>query len=128
MWKNKRDKRGESRRNCSLGHLIPYRLHDCIACNDSILYHWHMTAAPATSITIRNLDGQVKERLRMRAARNGRSMEAEARSILAASLTAEGSEAINLAEAIRRRVAPLGGGELDEPPPVAIGDPPAFGR
>ncbi|PRD43306.1 bifunctional phosphopantothenoylcysteine decarboxylase/phosphopantothenate--cysteine ligase CoaBC [Phyllobacterium phragmitis] len=34
------------------------------------------------SITIRNLDDEVKERLRLRAARNGRSMEEEARVLL----------------------------------------------
>ncbi|RCS24819.1 bifunctional phosphopantothenoylcysteine decarboxylase/phosphopantothenate--cysteine ligase CoaBC [Phyllobacterium salinisoli] len=34
------------------------------------------------SITIRNLDGAIKERLRLRAARNGRSMEEEARVLL----------------------------------------------
>lgn len=33
-------------------------------------------------LTIRNLDDDVKERLRVRAARNRRSMEAEARAIL----------------------------------------------
>jgi plasmid stability protein len=35
-----------------------------------------------SSITIRNLDPGVKERLRVRAAQHGRSMEAEARRIL----------------------------------------------
>jgi phosphopantothenoylcysteine decarboxylase/phosphopantothenate--cysteine ligase len=35
------------------------------------------------SITIRNLDDDAKERLRIRAAQNGRSMEEEARILLA---------------------------------------------
>ena len=35
------------------------------------------------TITIRNLDEEVKRRLRLRGAQNGRSMEAEARIILA---------------------------------------------
>jgi plasmid stability protein len=39
------------------------------------------------SLTIRNLDGEVKARLRVRAARNGRSMEAEAREVLAAAVS-----------------------------------------
>ena len=39
-----------------------------------------------SSITIRNLDPAVKERLRIRATQHGRSMEAEARSILQSSL------------------------------------------
>lgn len=36
----------------------------------------------ATTITIRNLDDQVKQRLRVIAAQHGKSMEAEARDIL----------------------------------------------
>ncbi|MFQ6227880.1 MULTISPECIES: FitA-like ribbon-helix-helix domain-containing protein [Nocardia] len=38
------------------------------------------------TITIRDLDSDVKERLRRRAAAHGRSMEAEARDILAAAV------------------------------------------
>src|SRR5262249_47651170 len=38
--------------------------------------------APMASITIRQLDDDLKRRLRLRAARNGRSMEDEARTIL----------------------------------------------
>ena len=34
------------------------------------------------SLTIRNIDDELKERLRVRAARNGHSMEEEARTIL----------------------------------------------
>lgn len=84
--------------------------------------------APTASITIRNLDSRVKERLRVRAAQNGRSMEAEARSILSDTLAPTNAEPLNLAEAIRRRVAPLGGIELDEHPAVMIGEPADFGR
>ena len=39
-----------------------------------------------SSITIRNLDPTLKERLRFRAAKNGHSMEAEARQILGSAL------------------------------------------
>ena len=39
-----------------------------------------------SSITIRNLDPAIKERLRIRAARHGHSMEAEASSILQSTL------------------------------------------
>jgi antitoxin FitA len=56
------------------------------------------------SITIRNLDDEVKARLRQRAASNGRSMEAEAREILAESLGAMGGVE-ELASAIHRRFA-----------------------
>lgn len=41
------------------------------------------------NLTIRALDDQVKADLRLRAARNGRSMEAEARAILAAAVAEE---------------------------------------
>ncbi len=64
----------------------------------------------------------------MRAAQNGRSMEAEARSILSDTLAPINAEPVNLAEAIRRRVAPLGGIELAEHPAVAVGEPVDFGR
>lgn len=40
----------------------------------------------STTLTIRNLDEGVKQKLRLRAASHQRSMEAEAREILAASL------------------------------------------
>ena len=57
------------------------------------------------SITIRKLDDEVKTRLRMRAAGNGRSMEEEARLILREAVNRKtGPE--NLASAIRARFAP----------------------
>jgi plasmid stability protein len=40
-----------------------------------------------SSITFRNLDPKIKERLRVRAAEHGHSMEAEARRILQTALT-----------------------------------------
>ena len=64
------------------------------------------------SITIRKLDDAVKARLRVRAARHERSMEAEAREILKRALALEASRRGNLAESIRRHVEPLGGAEL----------------
>jgi plasmid stability protein len=67
------------------------------------------------SITIRNLDDSTKEGLRIRAARQGRSMEEEARNILRAALAADGAPR-NLAEAIRERFEPLGGVELKTHP------------
>jgi len=42
----------------------------------------------STTLTIRNLDAEVKQRLRLRAAEHQTSMEAEARKILATSLAA----------------------------------------
>ena len=80
-----------------------------------------------TTLTIRNVDPTVKERLRVRAARNGRSMEAELRHILSTVLGGEKNRELNLAEAIRRRFLPLGGVEGLEPhPPVPVGNPPAL--
>ena len=81
------------------------------------------------TLTIRNIDAAAKERLRVRAARHGQSMEAELRSILNQALERDEDRAApNLAEAIRRRFAPLGGVELEPHPPVPIGEPPAFDR
>src|SRR5215467_13893418 len=80
-----------------------------------------------TSLTIRNVDSRLKERLRVRAARNGRSMESELRHILSAALGAEEKRETNLAEAIRRRFLPFGGvDQLESHPPVPIGNPPVF--
>jgi len=55
------------------------------------------------TLTIRNLDVRLKERLRVRAARNGRSMEAELRQIVKEALASDRKSEPNLAEAIRRR-------------------------
>ena len=84
------------------------------------------TETRTTTLTIRNVDPAVKERLRMRAASHGHSMEAELRSILIDALKPHPESAPNLAEAIRRRFAPLGGVELEEHPPVTIRPPPTF--
>ena len=64
------------------------------------------------SITIRSLDDEVKRRLRIRAAEHGRSMEEEVREILRQAVGRE-TPAYDLAAAIRARVAPLGGVDLD---------------
>jgi plasmid stability protein len=79
------------------------------------------------TLTIRNVDAAVKERLRVRAARHGRSMEAEVRSILSAVVAADRDQPEpNLAEAISRRFAPLGGVDLELPPAEFVGEPPSF--
>jgi plasmid stability protein len=69
------------------------------------------------TITIRNLDETVKRRLQVRAALNGRSMEAEAREMLSQMAT-NGSAAPRqgLGTAIHKRFAALGGVELEIPP------------
>jgi plasmid stability protein len=67
------------------------------------------------TLTIRQLDEKTKTRLRVRAAYHGRSMEEEAREILRSALTASSPVKGNLAEAIHRRFAALGGLELELP-------------
>lgn len=67
------------------------------------------------TMTIRNIDDQLKARLRLQAARHNRSMEEEARDILRAALSVETARATPLASAIRARIDPLGGIELEIP-------------
>jgi antitoxin FitA len=79
------------------------------------------------TLTIRNIDAGVKQQLRVRAARHGRSMEAEARSILREAVAGDRDQPQpNLAEAIRRRFAPLGGVDLELPPDEFVDSPPSF--
>jgi plasmid stability protein len=78
------------------------------------------------SITIRRFDDAAKERLRVRASRHGRSMEEEAREILKAAVAGGDSSGENIAQAIRRRFAPLGGVDLVLPPREPIREPPKF--
>jgi plasmid stability protein len=83
-----------------------------------------------TTLTIRNADPELREQLRVRAARHGRSMEAELREILKEALGAEKRRPEpNLAEAIRRQFLPLDGAdEIELHPPVPVGEPPRFER
>ncbi len=77
------------------------------------------------SITIRNLDDDVKTRLRMRAAGNGHSMEEEARLILRKAVGRE-AEPKNLAAFIQECLAPYGGVELELPLREPMRKPPRF--
>lgn len=67
------------------------------------------------AISIRNLDSQVKERLRVRAAQNGRSMESEVRAILEAAVR-KPADGPDLFETLMDICAEIGGVELDIPP------------
>ena len=78
------------------------------------------------SMTIRNLNEDIKQRLRIQAAEHGHSMEEEAREILRVALT-ENKPPVNLAQSIRARFEPLGGVELDIPPREPMRDPPELG-
>lgn len=75
------------------------------------------------SITIRRLPENTKRRLRMRAARNGHSMEQEAREILKTALSQPAQSPPDLGEAIRRRFAPFGGVKLEIPPREPLPEP-----
>ncbi len=78
------------------------------------------------SITIRNLDQETKDRLRIRAARRRRSMEDEARNILREALAGDAATPGNLAASIAARFEPLGGVDLELPPREPMRDPPAL--
>jgi len=82
------------------------------------------------TLTIRKVDPDVQRRLRIRAAQNGRSMEAELRQIINDAVgnapDAKKETGRALAEVIRRRFAPYGGVELDIPPREVGREPPDF--
>ena len=65
------------------------------------------------SLTIRNIEDSLKECLRVRAARHGRSMEEEARQVLRQSLLREEST-VGLGTRIARRFSEVGGVDLPE--------------
>jgi antitoxin FitA len=67
------------------------------------------------SITIRKLPENTKRRLRLRAARNGRSMEQEARELLETGLAKAEAPNQDLGESIRKIFAPFGGVNLEIP-------------
>jgi len=81
------------------------------------------------SITIRRLDETTKRKLRIRAARNGHSMEQEAREILKHELDAalpkltKPKTGADFVKAIREIFEPLGGVDLEIPPRGPIRDP-----
>jgi antitoxin FitA len=78
------------------------------------------------AVTVRGLAPALKTRLRVRAAHNGRSMEAEARAILEAALAAPEDETTDLASFARALFAPLGGVDLKLPPREPAREPPDF--
>jgi plasmid stability protein len=68
------------------------------------------------TITIRNLDESVKRKLQVRAALNGRSMEAEAREMIFRVAVSEPAlSRQGLGTAFHKRFAALGGVELEIP-------------
>jgi plasmid stability protein len=71
-----------------------------------------------SSLLIRDLDDDVKTRLRIRAAENGHSMEAEARAILAKALVDQRKTPprYGIGTYLHERAMEVGGFELDIPP------------
>ena len=78
------------------------------------------------TITIRNLDDDVKTRLRVRAAEHHRSMEEEVRGILRAAVNNGRAGPRDLAAFTHECFAPLGGVELELPPRGPMRAPPDF--
>ncbi len=74
-------------------------------------------------VTIRGLDPRVKAGLQRRAAEHGRSMEAEARAILAEAVMPPGE---GLFTALHRTFAELGGVEIELPPRTPARPPVEF--
>lgn len=79
------------------------------------------------SLTIRNLDDNLKIQLRLRAAQHGTSMEAEVRTILYQSLSSA-SSGKSFADRIHKRFEALAVEPLPIPPRRAVRTPPDFGE
>lgn len=79
-----------------------------------------------TPIIIRNLDKEMEQKLRIRAAENNRSMEEEVREILRSTLDATSSLEKNLGTKIHQMFMAVGGVELDIPPRQPMREPPRF--
>lgn len=80
------------------------------------------------SITIRQLPETTKRKLRIRAAKNGRSMEQEAREILRSELSKSSDSkgpktGADLLKSIRDIFEPLGSVDLEIPPREPIPEP-----
>ncbi len=93
-----------------------------IDCNDINDYDRAMA-----SITIRRLGDDTKQRLRVRAAQHGRSMEDEARVILRSVLSEDVATGDDLAARVQRRFEAIGGLDLELPAREAVREPPKFG-
>ena len=78
------------------------------------------------SITIRRLDDAVKEKLRVRAAEHGVSMEEEARELLKVGLARTDNSGLTFSQSIRKYFEPFGGVDLEIPGREPIREPPDF--
>ena len=89
--------------------------------------HGASIASSMAAVSIRDLDDDVKDRLRVRAARNGRSMEAEIRAILTAAVS-EPDRSRGLFMELMDRFGEIGGVELDLPARVNVARAPDLAR
>lgn len=78
------------------------------------------------SLTIRQLDENVKRQLRLRAAAHGRSMEEEARAILGEAVSGKAPPRRNIGAEIHAIFAAIGGVELDLPERELVPDTSIF--
>ncbi len=78
-------------------------------------------------ISIRDLDDEVRERLRIRAAANGRSMEAEVRAILTDAVR-PADDTHGLLATLLERMGEIGGVDLDLPERATPARPARLGR
>lgn len=77
------------------------------------------------SLTVRDIDDDMKSRLRLRAAANGRSMEEEARLILRDAVGCKPAPH-DLASIIRAHFGPSNGVDLELPPRESAREAPSF--
>ena len=78
------------------------------------------------SITVRNLDDDVKRKLRIRAAEHGYSMEAEVREILAEAVNDAPKPRKGLGTRIHERFRAIGGVDLELPERGPMREPPQY--
>ena len=83
-----------------------------------------------SSITIRNLDDNLKASMRLRAARHGLSMEQQVRNILQTTLSADSGVAsgLGLAQRIHQRFKGLGAEALELPERQVARSAPSFDK
>jgi len=93
---------------------------------ESIMNDVRLSSTAGAAVTIRGLAPQLKSLLRVRAAHNDRSMEAEARAILEAALSAPDEDATDFGAFARGLFAPLGGVELELPARGPAREPPTL--
>ncbi|MCE2531269.1 MAG: plasmid stabilization protein [Acidimicrobiia bacterium] len=77
------------------------------------------------NITIRNLDDDIRTRLRVQAAGNGHSMEEEVRQILRKAV-GPAPKSQDLTSIIRSHFGPTNGVDLELPPRQSGREPPSF--